>query len=32
MLPFAQVWMVDFEFKADPGERPYPICLVAREL
>jgi hypothetical protein len=32
MLPFAQVWMVDFEFKADPGERPEPECLVAREL
>ncbi len=31
-LPFAQVWAVDFEFIARPGERPKPICLVAREL
>jgi hypothetical protein len=32
MSPFAQVWCVDFEFKADPGERPVPVCMVAREL
>ena len=32
MLPFAQIWAVDFEFTAPPGERPDPICLVAREL
>ncbi len=31
-LPFHQVWAVDFEFIARPGERPNPICLVAREL
>jgi DNA polymerase I len=27
-----QVWAVDFEFTAPPGERPTPVCLVAREL
>jgi DNA polymerase I len=31
-LPFREVWCVDFEFIAPPGERPEPICLVAREL
>ncbi len=31
-LPFRQVWAVDFEFIARPGERPEPICMVAREL
>lgn len=30
-LPFAQVWMVDFEFGTSPGGRPEPVCLVARE-
>src|SRR5437879_4785597 len=32
MLPFREVWCIDFEFRADPGERPDPICLVAREV
>jgi hypothetical protein len=31
-LPFKEVWAVDFEFAAPPGERPGPVCLVAREL
>jgi hypothetical protein len=31
-LPFRQIWCVDFEFSAEPGERPAPVCLVAREL
>jgi hypothetical protein len=31
-LPFRQVWTGDFEFEALPGERPDPVCLVAREL
>ena len=31
-LPFSAVWAVDFEFTAPPGERPEPVCLVAREL
>jgi hypothetical protein len=29
---FREVWAADFEFVALPGERPQPICLVAREL
>jgi hypothetical protein len=31
-LPFREVWAVDFEFIAPPGERPKPLCVVAREL
>jgi hypothetical protein len=31
-LPFEQIWAADFEFIANPGERPIPVCLVAREL
>lgn len=31
-LPFQEVWCVDFEFGALPGERPGPVCLVAWEL
>jgi DNA polymerase I len=31
-LPFREIWAADFEFTARPGERPEPICLVAREL
>jgi hypothetical protein len=27
-----EVWAVDFEFTAPPGERPQPVCLVAHEL
>jgi len=29
---FNQLWVVDFEFRAAPGERPDPVCLVAYEL
>jgi hypothetical protein len=29
---FREVWLMDFEFIAAPGERPDPICCVAREL
>jgi hypothetical protein len=29
---FPQVWCVDFEFMARPGERPEPVCCVALEL
>jgi hypothetical protein len=29
---FAEVWVIDFEFQALPGERPDPVCLVAHEL
>jgi hypothetical protein len=31
-LDFREVWLVDFEFAAPPGERPDPVCLVAHEL
>jgi DNA polymerase I len=31
-LPFDEVWVVDFEFMAPPGESPTPICCVAHEL
>jgi DNA polymerase-1 len=31
-LPFEEVWLVDFEFVAPPGERPDPVCLCALEL
>jgi hypothetical protein len=31
-LPFRQVWAVDFEYRADPGVRPVPVCMVAKEL
>ena len=29
---YREVWLADFEFSAPNGERPRPICLVAREL
>ncbi len=29
---FNEVWFVDFEFSAQPGELPDPVCLVALEL
>jgi hypothetical protein len=29
---YKEVWAVDFEFTAPAGERPTPLCLVAREL
>ena len=28
---YREVWLVDFEFSQPPGERPTPVCLVARE-
>jgi hypothetical protein len=28
---YREVWLADFEFTPRPGERPDPICLVARE-
>jgi hypothetical protein len=31
-LPFAEIWLPDFEFSAPPGERPDVVCLVAHEL
>jgi DNA polymerase I len=32
MSRFREVWVVDFEFRADPGERPWVHCMVAREV
>jgi DNA polymerase-1 len=29
---YREIWLVDFEFLATPGDRPVPVCLVAREL
>ena len=29
---YRELWFVDFEFSAPDGERPRPVCLVAREL
>jgi DNA polymerase I len=31
-MPFAAVWVLDFEFNPSPGERPVPVCMVAREV
>jgi DNA polymerase I len=31
-LPYREIWVVDFEFRSEAGERPDPICLVAWEL
>jgi hypothetical protein len=31
-LPYREIWAVDFEFTAPPGERPSPLCCVGREL
>jgi DNA polymerase I len=28
---FRGIWLTDFEFRQPPGERPTPVCLVARE-
>src|SRR4051812_23582248 len=32
LTPFQEIWCIDFEFIASPGERPRPVCLVAKEL
>jgi hypothetical protein len=29
---FREIWCVDFEFRVDPGERPWPLCMVAQEV
>jgi DNA polymerase-1 len=31
-LPFREIWTLDFEFIAEPGALPVPVCMVAREL
>lgn len=28
---FQEIWLVDFEFQQATGERPIPVCMVARE-
>ena len=32
LLPFAEIWAVDFEFGSELGENPEPVCLIAWEL
>jgi hypothetical protein len=29
---FHEIWCADFEFRADPGERPWAVCMVAQEV
>jgi hypothetical protein len=31
-LPYRRLWCCDFEFAAGPGERPRPLCVVAKEV
>ena len=31
-VPFEKIFAVDFEFRADPGERPWPVCMVVKEV
>src|SRR5512144_2815588 len=31
-LPYEQIWCVDFEFRAEAGEQPVPVCFVGQEL
>ena len=31
-IPYSQIWCVDFEFDAQCGNQPDPVCLVAKEL
>src|ERR1700722_17950095 len=31
-LPFAEIWLHDFEFVSRPGERPDVVCMAAYEL
>ncbi len=30
--PFREIWLVDFEFRHDRGEQPWPVCMVAIEM
>ena len=32
LLPYREIWAVDFEFQAPDGGRPEPVCMVVREL
>jgi hypothetical protein len=29
---FREIWCADFEFRADPGAHPWPVCMVAQEV
>lgn len=29
---FKEIWVADFEFRGEPGDRPEPVCLVAHEV
>lgn len=31
-LPYRAIWAIDFEFVANPGALPIPVCMVARDL
>src|SRR5271168_3124820 len=31
LADFREVWVIDAEFRAPPGERPDPVCMVGRE-
>ena len=31
-LPFREIWACDFEYIAEDGERPVPVCMVAKDL
>jgi DNA polymerase I len=31
-IPYRDVWLVDFEYGSGVGERPRPLCMVAREV
>ena len=32
LAAYEEIWLVDFEFRQPAGERPVPVCVVAREL
>ena len=29
---FREIWVADFEYRAAPGEHPWPVCMVAEEI
>jgi hypothetical protein len=31
-IPFSEIWCCDFEYQAPDGERPTPLCMVAKEM
>lgn len=32
LAAFKEIWLVDFEYKSDVGEKPIPHCVVAKEI